>query len=525
MEDKTTTTPTRQNGESILDVKNPPLKVKTGLRTPGSNVHVEWAAMETEQTTRTGGLVYFAQFLEATGFFSRWVESCPLTYESNNAPLKRDVLGTILLSVLNGHDRYAHITALRGDALSSELLGMKAVPSEDSVRRALQKIVKDHPGSDWMDKNFEALHEGLLEEPWVMDLDTTVKQLYGRQEGAVAGYNPAKPGRPSHVYHSFWVARLRLCLGVKVRPGNENASVYGLGHVLEWLNRHPVEQHPLFIRGDVGFGTQNWMAALEQARKFYLFKLRQTAKVKELIKLVEIRGEWKDSTGNWQCCEARLRLSGWTRQRRVAVYRRLHAKKPPAREQACLTGGNQDGCLALDILEEDALSWEYAVYVTNLDYDLADIGGLYDQRGDNENCYDELKNHWGWGGFTVKDLQRSELMANIVVLIYNWWSVFVKFVDGEVAREAITSRPLLLNHVARAVTHQSRKTVRLFCIHGLIETIKTKLEKAAGLLSLWMSSSAEQLNGGNIWGRIIAHILQNHQTVGGGARCPPLLSG
>lgn len=41
-------------------------------------------------------------------------------------------------------------------------------------------------------------------------------------------------------------------------------------------------------------------------------------------------------------------------------------------------------------------------------------------RGDNENCYDELKNQWGWGGFTLKDLPRSELMARFIALIYNW---------------------------------------------------------------------------------------------------------
>jgi hypothetical protein len=28
-----------------------------------------------------------------------------------------------------------------------------------------------------------------------------VKPLYGHQEDAQVGYNPQKPGRPSHVYH------------------------------------------------------------------------------------------------------------------------------------------------------------------------------------------------------------------------------------------------------------------------------------------------------------------------------------
>jgi hypothetical protein len=36
--------------------------------------------------------------------------------------------------------------------------------------------------------------------PWILDIDTTVKPLFGHQEGAEVGYNPHKPGRPSHAY-------------------------------------------------------------------------------------------------------------------------------------------------------------------------------------------------------------------------------------------------------------------------------------------------------------------------------------
>jgi len=57
-----------------------------------------------------------------------------------------------------------------------------------------------------------------LREPWILDVDTTVKPLYGHQEGAVVGYNPKKPGRPSHTYHSYMLANLRLVLEVEV-PG------------------------------------------------------------------------------------------------------------------------------------------------------------------------------------------------------------------------------------------------------------------------------------------------------------------
>ena len=77
---------------------------------------------------------------EASGLFAGWVADCPLRFSSPNAPSKRDLLGTVLLSVLSGHYRYAHITTLRCDAVNPRLLGMTKVVSEDAVRRGLAKI-------------------------------------------------------------------------------------------------------------------------------------------------------------------------------------------------------------------------------------------------------------------------------------------------------------------------------------------------------------------------------------------------
>ena len=73
-------------------------------------------------------------------------------------------------------------------------------------------------------------------------MDPTVKPLYGHQEGAAFGYNPQKPGRPSHCYHAFCIARLRLVLGVVVHAGNETAGVYSaemLDRFLRWLSGRP----------------------------------------------------------------------------------------------------------------------------------------------------------------------------------------------------------------------------------------------------------------------------------------------
>jgi hypothetical protein len=84
-------------------------------------VHVEWD--EAAAVTPLGQLPFFVEFLKQTGLFDAWVAGSPLRFTSPNAPAKRDVLGTALLGVLAGCWRYAHLTALRGDAVNPQLLG------------------------------------------------------------------------------------------------------------------------------------------------------------------------------------------------------------------------------------------------------------------------------------------------------------------------------------------------------------------------------------------------------------------
>lgn len=62
-----------------------------------------------------------------TGVVSDWMQACPLEYRSGNAPGKRDVLGTLVLAILAGHRRYAHVTGLRGDSVAAQAVGMARI--------------------------------------------------------------------------------------------------------------------------------------------------------------------------------------------------------------------------------------------------------------------------------------------------------------------------------------------------------------------------------------------------------------
>jgi hypothetical protein len=102
---------------------------------------VEWD--READLTALGQLSFFIDFLMTAGLFEAFVADSPLRYTSPNAPKARDVPGTAMLSILSGHTRYAHIAALRGDGVVSELLGMRRIVSEDAVRCAFAAIEEE----------------------------------------------------------------------------------------------------------------------------------------------------------------------------------------------------------------------------------------------------------------------------------------------------------------------------------------------------------------------------------------------
>lgn len=71
---------------------------KLVLRGGCDRYEVEWDAEA--KVTPMGSLVFFAQYLQTGGPMDRLCEGSPLAYTSNNAPEERDVLGTVVLSIL-----------------------------------------------------------------------------------------------------------------------------------------------------------------------------------------------------------------------------------------------------------------------------------------------------------------------------------------------------------------------------------------------------------------------------------------
>ncbi len=491
--------------EIIEKILPPDFAKRLAVDTGGGRFHVEWD--ESAPVTPLGQLVFFMQFLAAGGLFAGWVRECPLRYESANAPEVVDVLGTMVLGVLSGQRRYAHLNAMRADSVNPRGLGMSAVCSEDSVRRAFLGV-DENEVAQWQRQHLRAAWEPALALPWVLDIDTTIKPIYGHQEGATLGYNPQKPGRPSHAFHTYFIATLRLVLDVEVSPGDKHASAHGFEGLWRLWEGFTPAQRPECIRGDAPYGQETLMGECERRGQKYLFRQRKTKGIKTLINALDAGGRWADAGAGWQSREGRLRLQGWSAERRIIVLRR--PANQVTQDQTALPENTSDENTGLLVQVAPELEWEHIVLVTNLDWEPRSLAHAYRQRADCENAFDELKNQWGWGGFVTRDLFRSRVAARTVALVYNWWTIFVRCAEPTRPREAVTSRPLMLCAVGRIIQHAGQSILRLTSSHAEAARAQQLLSDLSMFLSS-LSNTAEQLTARQRWERIWQRVLEPYR--------------
>ena len=303
------------------------------------------------------------------------------------------------------------------------------------------------------------------------------------------------------------MARTRLVLDVMVHPGNEHSSKSTLPDFQRIMSRIPRALWPLFVRGDCGFGTEEMMAWPEANGLHYLFKQRMTSRTRAMVNELDLTSGWMKVVDTWEAKESTLQLTTWSRARRVVVLRRI-SPGPRYLRAKDLAAAKQPKQMVIDTCEpylvDDA--YEYQVLVTSLTEKISTIVQWYRDRADAENIFDEIKNHWGWGGFTSHTFAVTQVAARIVALIYNWWSIFCRIADPDHHREAITTRPTLLHSIVRQTTSGGQRTLTITSTNRDKNAIATFFTK----LSAWFtefSTTAEQWTTPTRWTALLKELF------------------
>jgi len=433
-----------------------------------------------DSMTPFGGIVPFAAFLKKAGFLQRLSACSPVQYTSNNASPIHDILASFMLTVLCDGSRFVHVERLRHDPALAEVMGMESVVSDETMLRYL-KTMPEREGRDWIAQSARPLWSALPKQ-FILDWDSTVITRYGQQEDAVVGYNPHKPGRPSHHPLMAAVAGTRLCAYYRWRPGDEHTAaewIEAMEECLDWLGPGRV---PWLNRGDKGYGSEKILAwhEAEEGRPHYLFKIRVTRNVwRAMRKIPPEKWEGEHTEGMLQVAEAEVRLSGWSRARRMVFSRRV--KK--------ITSAQEAGAFW------EKVEYEYDAYVTDLGIEEANawqVVELYRGRADVENVFDELKNHWGFKGFCSKDRVATEMAARLMLLTYNYWNLFLRLMEPSRHVEAFQGRRWFLLMAARLVKSGRELKAKVSVTGEWWRVVSDGFERVCA----WLDSTAPQLGFG-----------------------------
>ena len=257
-------------------------------------------------------------------------------------------------------------------------------------------------------------------EGYTLDLDSTVFERYGRQEGSLKGYNPKKRGRPSHHPLLAILAESYFVLNGWLRSGNTGAGRGAVDFLKESLELLADKKIRL-VRADTGFCDQKLLRYIEDEKLSYIVAIRMTSWVK---KEVYALGEWERIDPYYEVGEFETKLYSWKRSRRFVVIREQLREKKSA--------------LGRPLLEIPG--YTFRVFVTNRSDAPEQIWREYNLRGDAENRVAELKYDLAADDFCMRQFFATEAAFRAVLLLFNLLSEFQRATEMPVYRQPATLR-------------------------------------------------------------------------------------
>ena len=372
--------------------------------------------------TPLGGVVVFVVFLQKLGFVKKVREHMPIHLLSPNQIDPTATFTAFLMAVLAGARRFAHANWLRGDRALHGALGLSRFPSDDTIRNLFRRF-----GMGEVHRLFDPLAEWQMErlpprgDGYSLDLDSTVFERYGQQQGSLKGHNPRKHGRPSHHPLLAVLAEAHFLLHGWLRSGNCGAARGVVEFLQEALALLGQRQKIRLLRADSGFFEDKLLCFLEQRSLPYIVVARLTKWIKREAQRVQA---WRALDEIYSVGEFRLKLLGWERERRFVVVRELQreGRDSVGRKLFAVPG------------------YTFRIFVTSRSHAGEEIWRDYNRRADMENRIAELKHDLGADGFCLQEFFATEAAFQAILLLFNLLAEFQRAAALPVYRQPATLR-------------------------------------------------------------------------------------
>ena len=389
-----------------------------------------------EQLSPFGGLLALIKFLDLIGF----KEIFHFAYQP---PSRRPKLGHyrmtvgILMLLFIGFNRIWHFVYVRLDAMLCGFFKLTRLPAASTFWRYVDSLGINQGRSLVLVMSIlrERLWQlcGLRYARIRVNIDTTVKTVYGQAQGARKGHNPKHRGKPGLRPLLAFIEETHEYLLGRLRRGTTVAAEEAAGFVAEIAGHLPGCVQEVLIRADGEFLCWQSVKAAIDAGFDFIIGNRGCTPVFDADKWYR---PFKRKPIEYNSCL--YQPGGWGRSCRfVAMRIAKEQKRGSDRPEQC------------PLFEDD--QYTYRIFCTSLSGPAHRVVAEYDKRADVENLVGEAKRE-GLDMLPSAKFKNNYAFFQIVMLAYNIWRYMKMMAHKSAAAHPQTSGKLLqgmMNHTVR----------------------------------------------------------------------------
>jgi len=401
--------------------------------------------------TQYAGLSAIMKFLNKLDIGKELNNHFPTIKYNSTKYSNAQIFLSILLSSFAGINRLKRISNFTQDSLVMLLLNLKKGLNKDVISSRLKMLGQkgaNELASYIGEKSKEFIGRSKLKSI-TLDCDSTVKTVYGNQEGTAKGYNSSKPGANSYHPLLCFLSELKIVIKTRFRTGSAYTSNGICSFIEETASIIPDNIEKIFFRADSGFFNGKLFDLLESKNWNYLIKV----KLKNL-KAVLNNQIWAQSKENPKVstCEFEYRAKGWKRKRKLKAIRTVTGYK-----EVDYFGEKQ-------LIEE----YVYACYCSNLstssgvELDAIDLHENYKQRSISETWIAEVKGQLLAGSTLTNNFYANDILWQLGIFAYNL-SIMIRYkVKNYWKQEHNTFRDWFINIPAKIVRSGRTNKMKIY---------------------------------------------------------------
>jgi len=358
-----------------------------------------------EQLSPFGGLLALIKFFDLVGFKE-------IFHFAYHAPSRQPKLGHyymmvgILMLLFIGFNRIWHFVYVRIDPMLCGFFKLTRLPAASTFWRYVDSLGINQANS------ILKINGILRERVWQLcglqyrrvrvNIDTTVKTVYGNQQGARKGHNSQHRGKLGLRPLLGFIEETREYLVGKLRKGATVSGKEAAAFIADIQNHLPGCVREVLLRADGEFLCwQSVKAAMEAGFDFIIANRGCTP----VFDPAGWYRPWKRKLIEFNSCV--YQPGGWDQPCRFIAMRVPKEQKHPS--------GQAQQCM---LFEDD--NYLYRIFCTNLAGKAHHVVIKYDQRADVENLVGEAKRE-GLDMIPSAKFKNNYAFFQIVMLAYNIW--------------------------------------------------------------------------------------------------------